>query len=239
MHNKKLEERSCEQDENEIAQRHARGQVRSGLDETASSSAPTQGTQGILRLPAPHKIFLWNAKGVYVDCAFPNPVHGHFLGGDKIIGTSLSDAFAQPTSQRILQGLREALMQQDQQEVIIDLQRGETLYQAILCLFPMDQHVMGWVTDHLARRCADSTSGERSAPLLSVHESLLMMLTHQEKAVIKAFGPGQTNRWIADTLGISERMVQFHMYNLLHKLKLPSRARLAHLRFFETNLINS
>ncbi len=220
-------------------QRRAREQVVSGPGETARSSVQAQGTQGLLRRPAPHKIFLWNSQGVYVDCAFPNPVHGHFLGGDKIIGTSLSDAFAQPTSQRILHGLTEALLHQEQQEVVIDLQRGEILYQAMLCLFPMDHHVMGWVTDHLAPRGAEPGSSEQPLPLLLVDESLLMMLTNQEKAVIKAFGQGQTNRTIADTLGISERMVQFHMYNLLHKLKLPSRARLAHLRLFESNLINS
>ena len=38
----------------------------------------------------PHKIFRWDAQGIYRDCFFPFPCE-HLLGGEAILGKSVRD----------------------------------------------------------------------------------------------------------------------------------------------------
>ena len=93
---------------------------------------------------------------------------------------------------------------------------------------------MGLVTDSLVGSQPIPSVAEYRSPLSLERASLFMMLTNQEKNIVLAFGPGHSNRQIAEILGLSERMVQFHMYNLLHKLQLLSRAHLAYLSLFDS-----
>ena len=189
-----------------------------------------------LSLHAPHKIFLWNAQGVYVDCAFPNPVHGHFFGGSKVRGARLGDFFSHTTSQHILEALTETLTLQVRKDVVVDIERRGTTYLADIQLFPMDRHILGWVRDQpVPARKVPAAVAE--APCLPTGiSSQVGLLTEKEQQVARAFGPGHSNRHIADALHMTDRAVRFHMGNLLHKLHLPSRAHLAHLRLFETTM---
>ena len=192
------------------------------------------------RLPlAPHKIFLWNTQGVYVDCAFPMPVHGHFVGGHALLGAQLEDVFAEDTTRQMLQTIRQVVRHQKPQEAVLEFARRGINYHATVFFMPMAHHAMGWVTDHSTCR-QRKASGSLGAPQFGTGlVSPLTLLTQTEQRVAKAFGPGHSNRQIADALQMSDRMVRFHMGNLLHKLQLPSRARLAHLRLFESHLNDS
>ncbi len=188
-----------------------------------------------LTLEAPHKIFLWNAKGVYVDCAFPNPVHGHFFGGSKVRGACLRDFFSHASCQHILDALTKTLTLQAQQKVAIDMERQGTSYRTTIQLFPMHRHILGWVRDHSVPPGKLLTAVVTLPLLLNGRSSQIEMLTEKERQVIRAFGPGHSNRHIGEVLQMSDRTVRFHMTNLLRKLDLPSRAHLAHLRLFPSN----
>jgi len=101
-------------------------------------------------------------------------------------------------------------------------------------LFPMDRHILGWVRDQPvpARKIAAADAG--SSRLFMGSSSQVGLLTEKEQQVARAFGPGHSNRHIADALHMTDRAVRFHMGNILHKLNLHSRVHLAHLRLYET-----
>lgn len=49
-------------------------------------------------------------------------------------------------------------------------------------------------------------------------------LTRREVAILRLIATGMTDRQIAATLGISRKTASNHVANLLHKLKVPTRA---------------
>ncbi len=214
------------------------GQARRSFEEPDHPDLSRNGRTANLPAQTPHKIFLWNAQGVYVDCAFPNPVHGHFFGGTKILGARLKDVFSPSSSQRIMQGITEALGQQERQEVVMDFQREGGDYRANIFLFPMDHYVMGWVMDHQVRKKKNVLTYGGPSHVAKDCASRNVNITEKELLVARAFGPGYSNRHIAAALQMSERTVKFHMANLLRKLDLSSRAHLAHLRLFESKLLD-
>ena len=185
----------------------------------------------------PQKIFLWDAHGVYLDCAFPNPVHGHFCGGVNVRGAHLRDLFPQTTTQYILQGLTKALAQQARQHLAVAFQRQDIFFRTDILLIPMDQAVLGWVMNQpVTKKTRLTLVG--SAPHLSKDRmALVALLTPREQQVAQAFGSGRSNRQIAKALTMSDRAVKFHMENLLHKLHLPSRAHLVHLHLFDSTML--
>ena len=50
-----------------------------------------------------------------------------------------------------------------------------------------------------------------------------MMITAREKEILQHLKSGRSSRDIADTLGISERTVKFHVGNILRKLQASNR----------------
>lgn len=52
--------------------------------------------------PPPHKIFVWDKHGTYQDCMFPNPVHGHFLGGKRLKGKRIPEVLGQGEAKILL-----------------------------------------------------------------------------------------------------------------------------------------
>ncbi|HAR46679.1 MAG: hypothetical protein A2072_00895 [Nitrospirae bacterium GWC1_57_7] len=50
-------------------------------------------------------------------------------------------------------------------------------------------------------------------------------LTGREQEVLRSVTLGRTSRGTAESLGISERTVKFHMSNILRKLKAGNRAQ--------------
>ena len=212
--------------------------VRNAIGKNASPPLSSLSTSGMLGQQSPHKIFLWNAEGVYVDCAFPNPIHGHFMGGTQVGGAHLTDLFTQTVSQYIFNTLTKVFTKREEQKIVVDLERQNRAYQAHIHMLPMGHHVMGWVTDQLANHEAVPPLCKNPPRISLANAELFMTLTNQEKKVVMAFGSGHSNRQIGDLLDMSERMVKFHMQNLLQKLNLPSRAHLASLRLFESDFLN-
>ncbi|HEY4030703.1 MAG TPA: response regulator transcription factor [Caulobacteraceae bacterium] len=91
-----------------------------------------------------------------------------------------------------------------------------------------EQFCSSRVTGALLRRLGDPVEGAPAAPGRRV------ALTGRERDILQLIGLGLTNKEIARRLGIGLGTTKTHVHNLLHKLKLKSRAQVAaHLRSAE------
>jgi len=95
----------------------------------------------------PHKVFRWDAEGIYRDCFFPFRCQ-HFLGGETILGKSIKEVLPKQASQILKRAFRLTQRRGLPQDVQCVLQAGEQSYVASIRLFPYDSEVLGFVTDH-------------------------------------------------------------------------------------------
>ena len=95
----------------------------------------------------PHKIFRWDAQGIYRDCFFPFQCK-HLLGGEAILGKSVRVVMPKNVGFTVQKALRLTLRREVPQDVQCILPSGEQSYVASIRLFPYDSEVLGFVTDH-------------------------------------------------------------------------------------------
>lgn len=95
----------------------------------------------------PHKVFRWDAQGIYRDCFYPFQCE-HLLGGETILGQSVKDVLPKNVSYAVQKSLRLTLRQGLPQDVQCVLAAGKKSYLASIRLFPYDSEVLGFVTDH-------------------------------------------------------------------------------------------
>ena len=74
----------------------------------------------------PHKIFRWDAQGIYQDCFYPFPCE-HLLGGEAILGKSVKEVLPKNASYSVQKALRLALRRESPQEVQCVLPAGENI----------------------------------------------------------------------------------------------------------------
>lgn len=77
-----------------------------------------------------------------------------------------------------------------------------------------------WTRDELRR-----VTGALAAPRLGVESEV--PLTQREAEVLKLITTGQTNRQIAETMGISYETVKEHVQNMLRKIGVSDRTQAA------------
>jgi len=95
----------------------------------------------------PHKVFRWDAQGIYRDCFYPFPCE-HLLGGETILGKSVKDVLPKNVSYSVQKALSLTLRQGLPQEVQCVLPAGKQSYVASIRFFPYDSKILGFVTDH-------------------------------------------------------------------------------------------
>jgi len=95
----------------------------------------------------PHKIFRWDAQGIYRDCFFPFPCE-HLLGGEAILGKSVRDVLPKKVGYTVERTLKLALQKGVPQDVQCTLPSGKQCFIASIRIFPYDSEVLGFVTDH-------------------------------------------------------------------------------------------
>lgn len=95
----------------------------------------------------PHKVFRWDAEGIYRDCFFPFQCK-HLLGGEAILGQSVKDVLPKNVAYTVQKSLRLTLRREASQDVQCVLYAGKQCYVASVRLFPYDSEVLGFVTDH-------------------------------------------------------------------------------------------
>lgn len=126
-----------------------------------SESQITRGTRSVtleyesplLSSPArqlPHKIFVWDPNGKYLDCSFPNPVYGHFHGPEKLTGARITDLFSRAVSARLLKKITGAWKTGEEQFTMLTFERTGLRYQAaISCVPTQEGQIIGIVTDRI------------------------------------------------------------------------------------------
>ncbi len=193
--------------------------------ELFKTSLKTNGVQphgwSLLAGPPPHKIFLWDSCGTYLDCEFPNPFHGHFLGGAALRGKNINKVLPQKDSEALLRAIRQALASHKPTFVRLDMAFAQKQYQSLIRLLPMQEFVMGWVNDFpmsLYRRAMPQTNHQE-------FERIPEVLTSREKEIALLITKNHSNEAISLLLNISQRTVKFHVSHVLEKLQATSRAQ--------------
>ena len=181
----------------------------------------------------PHKVFLWDSNGMYVECAFPNPVHGHFFGGHNLLGVRLTDILPRKASKTLSNGIAEVLKNQEHLTAVVKLERNGKHYEVGIRLFPLGDFVMGLVNDRLLQEPSSlKNSGGHIRGFLT-RGSGLPQLRKREWAVASTFGQECSNPLLADQFRGAEEMVKLHGHITLGQLQHSARGHLGHLRFVE------
>gem|GEM_PF-1672136 len=95
----------------------------------------------------PHKVFRWDAQGIYRDCFYPFQCE-HLLGGEAILGKSAREVLPKNVGYTVQKALGFTLCQGVPQDVQCLLPAGKSYYMASIRLFPYDSEILGFVTDH-------------------------------------------------------------------------------------------
>ncbi len=95
----------------------------------------------------PHKIFRWDAEGIYRDCFFPFTCQ-HLLGGETIIGKSMKEVLPKQAGHSLKRAFELTRRRGLPQDVQCIFPSGDQSYVASVRLFPYDSEVLGFVTDY-------------------------------------------------------------------------------------------
>jgi DNA-binding NarL/FixJ family response regulator len=117
------------------------------------------------------------------------------------VGTS------EAVEQTIVAGAQSFLLKENSNADLVKAIRAVASGQAVL-----DPHVTHQVLRRIRGRAGDSADG--------VQESL----TTQEQRVLAILAEGKTNKDIAKLLGVSEKTIRNHVYNLFQKLGVATRS---------------
>lgn len=127
----------------------------------------------------PHKIFRWDAQGIYRDCFFPFPCE-HLLGGEAILGKSVRDVLPKKVGHIVERALKLTLQKGVPQDVQCVLPSGKQCYKASIRFFPYDSEVLGFVTDH-------DLSGKPLVNVTSDHPSIGFLKGSPQPTPISVF----------------------------------------------------
>lgn len=168
---------------------------------------------------SPHKTFLWDQEGTYLDYAAPNPIHGHFLGGVKLRGRNIKDLFLKNKSELLMQAIHQSLEGRLPTVLGLDIDNTHGSYQSLVRMFPMHHFVVGWVNDFPIQG--------NSCDWPQVHHQRIgpnpLRLTSREWEVSLLVANHKSNEDIAQLLKITPRTVKFHLSHVMEKLQLSSR----------------
>ena len=166
----------------------------------------------------PHKIFLWDKHGTYIDYSYPNPQSSHFIGGSNILGQTVKEMFPKPTSTIIMSYIKLSLAHKVTSMGLIELPFHENTQLVLIRFLPFHQHVLGLVNDWTRLPTGSSIH----------HSNQMANLTSKELEVILWVGEGKSNWEIGKILGLTERTVKFHLEKVFRKLNVSSRSQLGH-----------
>ncbi len=114
---------------------------------------------------APQKIFLWDKQGNYQDCAFPNPIYGHFLGGQGVKGKNIQDVLEPSVRFQLLETIQQTIQSGKPARVNLALFGAQSAYKTVVCIFPLSELIMGWVNDYPIAETPDvPLNGARKIP---------------------------------------------------------------------------
>ncbi|MGD9851345.1 MAG: response regulator transcription factor [Nitrospirales bacterium] len=180
--------------------------------------------------PPPHKIFLWDRHGTYLDCEYPNPVWGHLLAGPNLRGTTIQQVLPQRQAQTLVSSIRFAITNHHPTTIRLQFTKGNNQFLSLIRIFPLGENVVGWVNDFPVNSSGCSAQNGSKVQI----QYIPAFLTPMERKVFELVIQEQASVEMALNLGISGRTLKFHMRNLLDKFQIPTRSQLkvlAHLIF--------
>ncbi len=175
----------------------------------------------------PHKIFVWDPNGVYVDCYYPNPQYGHFLNHQTLKGACVLDLFPRAVGRRLKTTIHRAWKTHEEQRTRLVFERDAQHYEAaVTCVPTQEGQVIGFVTDRLVSPCQASQglwrAGRSEFPMQLEEQDL----TPRQYNIVQEVMRGQSNLQIAIHLGIKERTVKSHLHKIYDKLGVVNRVGL-------------
>ncbi len=135
----------------------------------------------------PHKIFRWDAEGIYRDCFFPFTCQ-HLLGGETILGKSIQEVLPKQASHSLKKAFELTHRRGIPQDVQCVLPSGGESYVASVRLFPYASEVLGFVTDY-------DLTGKPAVHVAPGHPSLRFLQSAPD------FSPASTSRRRKTLLG--------------------------------------
>lgn len=173
-----------------------------------------------------HKIFIWDREGTYVDCQFPNPIHGHFFGGPTLRGKKISEVLPSKAADVIHKGILLVLELREPWEGEIEMNVGTRSIHSQIYFVPVGKLVLGLVTDSLRPASRSIIPLNTDKEPETVSGNVHIHLSTRERAIVMEVKRGRTNREIAQYFQTSERTVKFHLANIYRKLRFSSRFEL-------------
>lgn len=177
---------------------------------------------------APQKIFVWDKQGNYLDCAFPNPLYGHFLGGQGLKGKNVRDVLDPQATSQLLEAMHRTMKSGKPVQINLALVASPSAYKTVVCLFPFSEHIMGWINDYPLAEDVPKLLRSTTAARRHTNANPLIACSAREREVCALLCEGKANAEIACQIHVSERTVRFHLENLFRKCQVSSRVQLAH-----------
>lgn len=173
-----------------------------------------------------HKVFVWDRQGTYIDCQFPNPIHGHFFGGPTLRGKNVHEVLPAGAADVIHKGIALVLQIREPWKGEFEINAaGKSFYSQIYFL-PVGEVVLGLVTDSLLPEVRPLNPPSPDTDPETISEDFHLCLSSKEKGIVREVKRGLTNREIAKSLQIAERTVKFHLANIYRKLRVSSRVQM-------------
>lgn len=191
----------------------------------------------------PDMLFRMNSNGTYLDFV-PAAGQEPYVPAAEFLGRTAHDVLPPDVADTVMQHIRGALESGDMQRFEYELTMDEEKrsYEARIVVRGADE-VLAVVRDVTALRREEQTEARRRArdELEGKVERQMLHknpygLTFRELTVLHLVAAGETDREIADGLGISPFTVSKHVANILSKLDASSRTE-AGVRAFREGLL--
>lgn len=96
----------------------------------------------------PDKLFLWNAKGLYIDYHYRSPTLGHYIGGEHLLGKRITAVLPQPMAREVRAAVFHTLDLQLPLVEQYELTINERLHRVQVRYLPFQGKVLGVVNDY-------------------------------------------------------------------------------------------
>ncbi len=175
----------------------------------------------------PHKIFLWDTNGEYIDCSYPNPIHGHFFGATRLIGARIQDVFSRTVSSRLIKAIAATQRTKREHQTHVQFERTNVAYETkVRCLPMQGGMVLGLVIDRMLKEHA------KDFQMSSQHYSWMshpcrpiagQWLTPRQYQIVQEVLCGFKYEEIGEHLNITERTVKSHLQKIYSKFQVSNR----------------
>ena len=96
----------------------------------------------------PQKLFVWNAKGVYIDYYYPNPIETHYIGGEHLLGKRITSVLPSPMAKGVQSSVFQTIDLQQPLVELYELIMNKHLYRVVVRFLPFENNVLGMVNDY-------------------------------------------------------------------------------------------